>query len=718
MSFYALKYGEKSGRHAPLKPRGVDNRVISEVGKPQRDRVELTPQPRPSSSPPLPPPPTTLHESSPDRIPSRSTLMTVKAPTPTLAALKSSTPPVLVPLHSDPTTLGSAAAVNPVRPVPSTASTPLSRVADEKADEIFKRVDFNGNGMLSLAELDKAVIELWPSFNNKPAIMRAYKAADRNSSGFISKTEFRAFLGYLEKFSRLFEKFSIIDVNGDRRLSKQEFVAAASRIEELKDIDPSAIFDQLDTNKGGIVLFDEFCAWFADGAMGPRTNKSKQPVKIKRVAPTRILLPIQTSVSDVFKRVDFNGNGMLSLAELDKAVIELWPSFNNKPAIMRAYKAADRNGTGFISRKEFNQFLRYLVAYTNLFNAFQSFDTSGDRRLTEAEFIVGCDAIDELRRLTYAERKREFASMDTNRGGVILFDEFAARFAEQEIARAPHVGLAPLQSATDPLLCPFCAKYRDYGHVQQCRELVLQQVDLLPSSLRFAPPASPPFLAAHVEYWNASWSPAAHAALLNLFACPECPRRFIPGQAQAFATHFLTHNVSPARSAKIHGERKRAALADFSPPKKEALLQPSQFLEGTPLAELLRLERHIATLALAHEPLTVRNVSFTFPTMPLALSQSLVKQTTWSACWMQLTATSPTISQAAEQKTNEILHLVEAGASAKIPGLFNRTRSSAPEEFLTALRARPLQKASLERFLKLSRFVYKCDGDFLAFLQL
>ena len=44
---------------------------------------------------------------------------------------------------------------------------------------------------------------------------------------------------------------------------------------------------------------------------------------------------------------------MCSLAELDKMVIELWPRFNNKPALMRAYKAADKNGTGFVSKKEF-----------------------------------------------------------------------------------------------------------------------------------------------------------------------------------------------------------------------------------------------------------------------------------------------------------------------------------------------------------------------------
>ena len=39
-------------------------------------------------------------------------------------------------------------------------------------------MDYNGNGALSLAEIDAAVVELYPGFNNKPALMRAYHAAD------------------------------------------------------------------------------------------------------------------------------------------------------------------------------------------------------------------------------------------------------------------------------------------------------------------------------------------------------------------------------------------------------------------------------------------------------------------------------------------------------------------------------------------------------------
>ena len=50
-------------------------------------------------------------------------------------------------------------------------------------------------------------------------------------------------------------------------------------------------------------------------------------------------MPNKEERSVAFGKFDFNGNGTLSLAEIDKAVIVLYPDFNDKPAMLRAYKA-------------------------------------------------------------------------------------------------------------------------------------------------------------------------------------------------------------------------------------------------------------------------------------------------------------------------------------------------------------------------------------------
>jgi len=63
-----------------------------------------------------------------------------------------------------------------------TAKLPSGRSDEEKAKrkELFKQFDPNGNGYLSLAEVDKGVrdvLGLDDVFNCKPAVMRAFQAS-------------------------------------------------------------------------------------------------------------------------------------------------------------------------------------------------------------------------------------------------------------------------------------------------------------------------------------------------------------------------------------------------------------------------------------------------------------------------------------------------------------------------------------------------------------
>jgi len=329
---------------------------------------------------------------------------------------------------------------------------PLEIPSGAKLKALFSQLDPNGNGLLSLAELDKAVIELWPAFNNKPAIMRAYKAADANGTGFVGRAEFEFFLRYLVHFTNLWVAFQDTDTSGDRRVSLQEFLAARERLQVGTEVEARSAFAEMDRNRGGVVLFEEFCDWMAK-------NKAKYEVRFSQPLPSitkkqplpppkpvathdlsgASLLPLVpgAKLKELFNRLDPNGNGMLSLAELDKAVIELWPAFNNKPAIMRAYKAADKNKTGFVSKSEFAFFMHYLVHYNNLWRAFADVDTSRDRKLSKAEFLAGAEKLrlssskDDLSTL--------FDSLDTNKGGSVLFNEFCEGLSSMLAQAAPAI---------------------------------------------------------------------------------------------------------------------------------------------------------------------------------------------------------------------------------------------------------------------------------------
>jgi len=137
-------------------------------------------------------------------------------------------------------------------------------------------IDPNGNGYLSLAEVDKGckdVLGLYEIFDAKPVIMRAFQAAKsandkKNKAGshgpdYIEKCEFRLFLVYIRQYFEIWQIIQSVDTSGDRRISFDEFESALSKIESwgLSISDPKAEFVSIDKNGGGMILFDEFADW-------------------------------------------------------------------------------------------------------------------------------------------------------------------------------------------------------------------------------------------------------------------------------------------------------------------------------------------------------------------------------------------------------------------------------------------------------------------------
>ena len=89
----------------------------------------------------------------------------------------------------------------------------------------------------------------------------------------------------------------------------------------------------------------------------PEPGQSRRPGPRGAPGLSLLELPDKETRSALFQRMDYNGNGGLSLAEIDKAVVELYPEFDHKRALMRALKAADASGDGFIGRSEFRRLL-------------------------------------------------------------------------------------------------------------------------------------------------------------------------------------------------------------------------------------------------------------------------------------------------------------------------------------------------------------------------
>jgi Ca2+-binding EF-hand superfamily protein len=425
--------------------------------------------------------------------------------------------------------------------------------------QLFRRFDPNGNGYLSLAEIDKGVRDVLHCdalFNAKPAIIRAYNAAkncvdtkSKLGADFVERAEFRALLVYLQKYFELYIRFGTIDSDHDRRLDVDEFTHAVRLLRDWNiDVqDPVETFKKVDRDGGGKILFIEFCDWvlkkhlsydtgkgggggkrggagtahkkknqrggrggassetksssssssrgarksgrgtsdarggksrraggrggddddpFGDAGQGDQDMPDDEEDKfndwgggdqdmpeeqgsgggsnpdmpsvgalVKLVAK----LPTGKNKADekkrkiMFRAFDPNGNGYLSLAEIQKGVRDVLHCdalFDAKPAIMRAYHAAKgavksktKLGDDFVEMREFRALLVYLQRYFELHIKFQSIDSGGDHRIDKGEFKKAVGLLSGWG-LNVTNADEEFKRVDKDGGGQILFVEF------------------------------------------------------------------------------------------------------------------------------------------------------------------------------------------------------------------------------------------------------------------------------------------------------
>jgi Ca2+-binding EF-hand superfamily protein len=134
-------------------------------------------------------------------------------------------------------------------------------------DKLWSVLDANGNGIVSLAEIDNLAVYTYPILNHKPALMRAYKKTTANSDQgstdeFVHKEDFQQLINNLFWYNRIYYTFSQIDADGDHRLSKDEFIYSFSLLKLSSSYKAKDVFETIDVNQGGVILFDEFCAWF------------------------------------------------------------------------------------------------------------------------------------------------------------------------------------------------------------------------------------------------------------------------------------------------------------------------------------------------------------------------------------------------------------------------------------------------------------------------
>lgn len=175
----------------------------------------------------------------------------------------------------------------------------------------WRTADPNGNRICSLAELDRFVkaaliakhgpakgAALWKLF--RPSTICAFNdakdykkddgkdvtGAGSTADDFVSPGEFRLFCAYSVVYAAMYDGFSKVDGYGegkegdDRRVSLDEWLAGYNGLKDYgfvafegiaDDETATAVFHAIDSNGGGFVMLDEYCAYVKEKEIENKT---------------------------------------------------------------------------------------------------------------------------------------------------------------------------------------------------------------------------------------------------------------------------------------------------------------------------------------------------------------------------------------------------------------------------------------------------------------
>merc|ERR1719239_1180851 len=206
-----------------------------------------------------------------------------------------------------------------------------------EAQQLFKILDKNGDGMISMEEMRNC----GQQFSAKE-IDAIFALGDINNDGEIDVSEFVAVMcpsastvvarmskGFktLEEVKSAFKK---LDTNNDGQISKSEMSSAG-----LNDQEVNAIFSLGDSNNDGEIDLQEFITVMCPSASAVVFKISKQ-FKSKEDA------------ANSFKKIDINGDGMISKDEMRSCYLKL-----NPIEVDSIFALGDANGDGEIDLEEF-----------------------------------------------------------------------------------------------------------------------------------------------------------------------------------------------------------------------------------------------------------------------------------------------------------------------------------------------------------------------------
>ena len=290
------------------------------------------------------------------------------------------------------------------------ASTVVARIAKdfkslEDVKNAFKKMDRNGDGMISKSELAAC------GFNDQQ-VNAMFALGDTNGDGEIDLQEFIQCMcpsasAVVCKIGKLFgskekaaEAFKRIDANGDGVLSKDELRSATlPNGAKLTSIEVDSIFALGDANNDGEIDLEEFLAVMVPSAgFSSSFSSSSNTTFIKKTSSSMTSF---SSSSSSFKQqsssssmqqtyVSTSKYTQSSASNVTSSSSSCSVSFSSAADVKTAFRQFDANGDGQLDRNEFKQLLASSgkkVSDQEAMALFSQGDLDGDGVIDIQEFV-------------------------------------------------------------------------------------------------------------------------------------------------------------------------------------------------------------------------------------------------------------------------------------------------------------------------------------------
>jgi len=353
------------------------------------------------------------------------------------------------------------------------------------------------------------------------------EGVNADTDDYVTKREFRLFICFLRYYCEWFEVFALVDGNSDgttaeddRRISAEEWAGAVEKVQAagstwaqfvaLQNASEES-FGVIDADGKGMVLLAEFCEWVKSGEIengtaageslkihdedveehheqercnrawkGFKESGAHEPTVESMSGQLEGFLGVfncaeqgndeqKAARADLWRRCDPNGNGYLSLAEVDGGIrAELWGTLGEdvgtylwrryRPAYIRAFNdakdiakekpipGANADTDDYVTLREFRLFVCFLRYYCIWFEVFSLVDGENDgttayhdRRLSREEWSAGVGNVAAAGAswapflALQGACEDSFDSIDANGKGKILLIEFCSWVKQAEV---------------------------------------------------------------------------------------------------------------------------------------------------------------------------------------------------------------------------------------------------------------------------------------------